>query len=407
MKTCQQWRGVGLAVLTGVALALASSCSRNESTDTDTNASVKPVAAEVPAPRLRRTKATPSANQVTVMEVATTKATRSKPAAASRAGGTGTSAQPAGSSEVAQQVAARFLQIDPKQPLTAQQAGELNQMFRQLREQGTAALPAIQALLQRNEDIDFDSIPGGDKVEAGSLRLGLIDTLGQIGGAAAATVAVQTLQGTADPFEIAMLTRTLETEAPGQFREQEQAAAREALLQIANGQTKAGNISALFETLQAVGDANTLETLKQAVPQWNYYATLALAGLPGGAGIPTLIDLAKDPKIAGMGIGDFALRPLAQVAVQYPDAAQALIDQARLNKIPDSAWPTVVSALAGTYIQYGNQIFGTTAPPADWTAEEINRRMAILNQMLAVTGNGPARQAIQTALIGLSRRIPK
>ena len=108
-----------------------------------------------------------------------------------------------------------------------------------------------------------------------------------------------------------------------------------------------------------------------------------------------------------MGIGDFALRPLAQVAVQYPDAAQALIDQARLNKIPDSAWPTVVSALAGTYIQYGNQIFGTTAPPADWTAEEINRRMAILNQMLAVTGNGPARQAIQTALIGLSRRIPK
>jgi hypothetical protein len=163
----------------------------------------------------------------------------------------------------------------------------------------------------------------------------------------------------------------------------------------------------LFETLQAVGDANTLAALKQAVPQWNYYATLALAGLPGGAGIPTLIDLVKDPAITGMGLGDFALRPLAQVAVQYPDAAQALIDQARLNKIPDSAWPTVVAALAGTYIQYGNQIFGTTAPPADWTAQEINRRIAILNQMLAATGNAPARQAIQNALLSLAQRRPK
>ena len=51
-------------------------------------------------------------------------------------------------------------------------------------------------------------------------------------------------------------------------------------------------------TFQALGDANDVSLLKQAVTKWNYYATAALAGLPNGAGIPALIQLAQDPAIS-------------------------------------------------------------------------------------------------------------
>ena len=147
--------------------------------------------------------------------------------------------------------------------------------------------------------------------------------------------------------------------------------------------------------------------MKQAVTKWNYYASLALAGLPDGAGLPALIELAKDPTIAGLGVGDFALRPLAQVAVQYPDAARALVDAARANQIPDRAWPTVIASVAGTYIQYGHQIFGTTAPPLDWSNTEINQRIALIDQLLGVASNPVARQSLQDSRTSLAGRLKR
>jgi hypothetical protein len=163
----------------------------------------------------------------------------------------------------------------------------------------------------------------------------------------------------------------------------------------------------LFETFQALGDASDIPLLKQAVTKWNYYASVALAGLPNGIGIPALIQLAQDPAINSLGTGDFALRPLAQVAMQYPDAARALVDDARQNRIPDSAWPTVGASLAGTYIQYGNQLFGSTAPSLNWSMTEITDRMALVNQLLAATSSPAAHQSLQSALESLSRRLPR
>jgi hypothetical protein len=144
------------------------------------------------------------------------------------------------------------------------------------------------------------------------------------------------LQTTADPFEIALLSRYLEQQAPGRYRDLELTAARETLALAASGQVRIGDVSALFELLQAYGDENIVPSLEKAVSRWNCYATLALAGLPNGVGIPTLIKLAQDSSVGAIGAGDFTLRPLAQVPCNIP-MQSALLDAARQNQIPDAA----------------------------------------------------------------------
>ena len=277
----------------------------------------------------------------------------------------------------------------------------------QLKEQGAAAVPAIREFLRRNEDVNFDAIPGGEQVDFRSLRLGLLDALHEIGGPEAIAVSVEALQGTTNPLEVALLAMSLEQQAPGEYRQVAMTAARNTLTQVMSPNWRGGDVSALFETIQALGDADDVRALKQAVSKWNYYAALALAGLPDGVGIPALIELAQDPAISALGTGDFALRPLAQVAIQYPEAARALLDVARQNRIPDSAWPTIAASVAGTYIQYGNQLFGRTAPPVNWSEAEIKQRMVLINQLLATTSSPVARQSLTAALQTLAGRLPK
>jgi hypothetical protein len=290
--------------------------------------------------------------------------------------------------------------------LSREQAAEINDLLAKLAASGPAAIPAIRQFLQDNQDFSFDSIDGGNLVNYGTMRLGLIDTLQQIGGPEALELSAATLQTTSDPLEIALLSRYLEQQAPGKFRDLELTAARESLAQ-AGGQVRMGDVSALFELLQAYGDETVVPTLEKAVSQWSYYATLALAGLSNGAGIPALVKLAQDPAVSAMGTGDFALRPLAQAALQYPDAARALLDAARQNQIPDTAWSTVASALAGSYLQYGSQIYGSTSPALNWSPEQMSQRIALINQLLTVTGSSTGQQALQNASVSVSSRLPK
>jgi hypothetical protein len=306
----------------------------------------------------------------------------------------------------AHQLLARLTQLTSNvNSLSGEQAAEINDLLAKLAAGGTAAIPAIRQFLQDGQDFSFDSIAGGDLVNYGTIRLGLIDALQQIGGPEALELAASTLQTTADPFEIAFLSRYLEQQAPGQFRELELTAARESLALA--GQVPIAGVSALFELLQAYGDENVVSSLEKAASRWSYYATLALAGLPNGAGIPTLIKLAQDPAVSAMGAGDFALRPLAQVALLYPDAASALLDAARQNQIPDTAWSTVAGALAGSYIQYGNQIFGSTSPALNWSPEQVSQQIALINQLLTVTTSPAGRQALQEASASVSSRLTK
>jgi len=147
--------------------------------------------------------------------------------------------------------------------------------------------------------------------------------------------------------------------------------------------------------------------LEKASSKWNFYATLALAGIRDGAGIPALVRMAQDQASVAGGKGDFALRPLVQAAMQFPEARASLLEQARLNQVPDKAWPGIASSLAGNYVQYGNQLFGNTAPPVVWSKEQIGQRLDLIDQMIAATASPAGKQVLQSAHTQVLNRLPR
>ena len=292
--------------------------------------------------------------------------------------------------------------------ITPQKADELKRSLKDLAEQGVAAVPAIREYLDRFQDIDFDALGEGKLVGHSSLRIGLLDALGQIGGPEAAELSLQMLQKTGDALEIGFLAKVLEKQLPPeQFRQAALSAATEALAQASNSKSDGRSLTPLFEVLQKYGDESVVGVLEQAVAKWKYPATLVLAGMPDGVGIPALIRLAQDPAIRASGTGDYALRPLAQAAMQYPEARAALVDQARLNQIPETAWPTLAASLTGNYIQYGNQLFSSTAPTIVWTSDQINQRIGIIDQLMTVTSSAGAQQALYKARATLVGRLAR
>lgn len=293
---------------------------------------------------------------------------------------------------------AALTQFSPGSGITPQRAEDLKKSFKQLAAQGAAAVPAIREYLDKFQDVDFDSVGAGKMVGYSSVRIGMMDVLGQIGGSEASDLLMQTLQKTGDPQEIAVLARTLDKQlSSDQVRAAAVSAASDVLAQTLSGRWDGRNVSSLFEVLQKYGDQNVVGLLEQSAGKWNYYATIALAGLPDGEGVPALIRLSQDATLRASGNGDIALRPLAQAALQYPAARDALVEEARMNQIPDNAWPTVASSLAGHYIQYGNQIFGSTVPTIQWTEDQINSRLALIDSMLAATSSSAGKKALQDA----------
>jgi len=292
--------------------------------------------------------------------------------------------------------------------VSPQKAEELKRSFKQLVEQGAGAVPAIREYLDRFQDIDFDSVGAGKQVGYSSLRMGMLDALRQIGTPEAVDLSLQTLQTTGDPQEIGFLAKALEKQLPpDQFRSVAVAAASETLSQALSGQWNGRSVTPLFEVLQKYGDQSVIDLLEKSSSKWNFYATLALAGMPDGTGIAALVRMAQNQAITAVGNGDFALRPLAQAAMQFPEARTALIEQARLNQIPEKAWPGIVASLAGNNIQYGNQLFGSTAPSVVWSKEQIDQRLGLIDQMFAVTTSPAGKQALQNAYAQVSSRLPK
>ena len=167
------------------------------------------------------------------------------------------------------------------------------------------------------------------------------------------------------------------------------------------------NVTPLFEVLQKYGDEGVIDLLEKASGKWNFYATLALAGMPDGAGIPALVRMAQAHASAAEDNGDLALRPLAQAAMQFPQARASLLEQARLNQVPDKAWPGIAASLAGNYMQYGNQLFGNTAPPVVWSKEQIDLRLHLIDQMIAATTSPTGKQLLQSAHAQTLSRLPR
>jgi hypothetical protein len=299
-----------------------------------------------------------------------------------------------------QQLVANLSKIDLSSGrMTPEQIGQWKQTLQQLKQQGGAALPAIREFLGKNLDVDFRPIADSRLVGYDTLRTALIDTMQQIGGPESISTALQTLQTTADPVEIAMLGKYLMQQSPTEYRETVLNAAREALAQAAAGGLGNRDMNSLFEFLQKYGDAGVVPDLEKAAPQWNRYVAMALAGLPDEAGLPALIRLAEDTDGTASGSREAALRSLAEAATRSSDAGSALLEQARRCNIQDSWWQGIASALTGFSLRYGNQVF---PDPALGQPDTQTYRVSTGNQNyrgVSATGSfdpGRIRQAIST-----------
>lgn len=312
-----------------------------------------------------------------------------------------------------------------KGALTPEQVQFWKEEYDKLVKEGAAAVPAIRELLEKNADQNFASVSGGTDLGAPSLRLAMIEALRQIGGPEALAVAAQTMQTAANPREIAILARNLESAAPGQYGDAAVAAARMGLMQ-AGVNTAAVDTAPLFEVMQKFGGASTAFELEQTANKWNYYAPLALASLPEGAGVASLTRMAQNADGAFGGSSRFACQMLGELAARYPDAAKALAEQVAANKVPDSAWVGLASALGGVQTFYGDGYLNASQPPAGatepksyhipsnqqtyrsfnvspgWTPEQVQRQLTLIDQLRAA--NPTANQMLEGVRNALAAR---
>ena len=323
------------------------------------------------------------------------------------------------SSAYAEQLIARMWQ--PAQGTSqSERAKALQQQFKELTAQGVNSVPAIRQFLERNQDLPFDNSAGYP-----SLRAGLFDALSQIGGPEATGLMAETLRSTADPAEIALLAKTLIAKDPAQYQQDAVNAARETLDQIAKGALSPGDPGPLFQILRDYGNATAAGDLAARVPQWQYYATMALAQSAQGQGVPSLIQQVQNDQTAEG--RNFALRMLAQVSGQYPDAATALAEQARANQISDRAWKQIAMGLAGDQYFFGSdqpQVSATPPLPGFKTyhiergnqnfyslpvgsGADISQRIAAIDQLLGATSNPTAVSALNDARTILTGMLPK
>jgi len=322
--------------------------------------------------------------------------------------------------------------------ITAERATDINRMLRSLRSIGAAAVPAIGDFLRQGADVDFAEMSGGELVGHRTLRQAMIDTLREIGGSAAMAVSLEQVQRTSEPIELSMLARSLEGEEPGVHREALIQAIGNALQSTAEAPAEGlPDVSPLFDLLRAYGGEQAVAVLERSVPEWGEYALIALAGLPDGAGIPSLTALAgtADVPVANPAL---PFQILAQASVSYPEAGTALVDLARAGQIPDQVWSAIGEALGGKHLQFSGKMFdgtplaendtvgsGGRAPlwksyyiawlniryeqdvvSAGWSAEQVEQHIALIDDLIEATSSPAAVQTLQQvrALLQRGRR---
>jgi len=323
-------------------------------------------------------------------------------------------------------IVAALANLDLKaKPLTPADAAALKESFNRLAQSGPAGVAAIMEYLALQKDISFEAVPGAAaQIGSSSLRMALLETLGRMSGPEATALASATLASSTDPREIALLAQNLERQAPGEHREAALAAARAALAQASAGRMEGKDVGPLFEVLKNFGGANAVSDFQSAADgPWKYYATIALADLPQGAGMPALKQMVTDPQNSAASTRVAALQAVAQLSADNNDARELLLEQARKGSIPPATWINVAAALAGDrfaigskspeanpnlrtwHLVYGNQQF--YAQPGQLSPDQVQQRLGLLDQFMTVAANNPAAvAALQNARNSLANRVP-
>ncbi|WP_107852372.1 hypothetical protein [Oceanimonas marisflavi] len=313
--------------------------------------------------------------------------------------------------------------------LSADDIRQIQMNLTQLASLGESAIPVIYQYLNSGQDVDYLLLGNSRHLDQPTLRLALFDVLHRIGGDDAETIWAGELERTASPREIAALGQYLDEQAPGLYREDIVNAAKDAMALASMDGGNGENMGPLFQVLQAYGDENVLTDLESVRPLWwGKYASVALASLPDGIGIPGLVNGVVDSPKTHLG-SRFALQMLAQSA-EYPEAQIALINSTREQQIPDRLWQEFAWMIAGTYrfqieepntgaqaiyqgaipipvhsirkyITFspggGQVLYGVRYATPQLTSEQIMPRLDFIETLLSETSSPAAVQALEQA----------
>lgn len=338
----------------------------------------------------------------------------------------GLAARPA--SPFTQQLVAGLVQsVQEGAGSSAERAAGWKAQWRQLVEQGPEAIPAIREFLARNEDFDWSG--GKGVLGYDSARGAMFGALAEIGGPEAVGLLSEVLRGAADPREIATVARTLEQLEPGVHRQEAVAAAADTLNLAREGRLPEQDVAPLFEVLNRYGDASVVAELEGHARNWNYYSMMALAELPDGAGIPSLVRIATGENTGAGAARESALQMLAQTAAQSDAARQALVGLAREGKLSAYSWASigpylagdrvqfsaaafgvpqneaVVSEMRSTHVSTGNQNFYSAPPSGGLRPEQARHYLALVEELLGATKDAAGVESLNRAKELIARRM--
>jgi hypothetical protein len=301
-----------------------------------------------------------------------------------------------------------------KQPITAEQALKWKASLQELIRQGATSVPAIQQCLTQNLDANYAGVNGANALGYSSLRGALLDALAQIGGPESTQAILQVLQTSVFPTDIATLARTLDAQGPGQYQQAILDAVRQQLNWGALDKLGGANVLPLFQELavQAANGANLSADLTQYAEKWPYYSAIALAAMPDGAGVPSLVQLAQGTAPDNQAA---AAQELAELAPQNTSALAGLLDLAKSGQLPDTVLAQLAPFLAGRqyelgppqdptaggnltfHMANGNEDFSASDASGTLTQDQIAQRIAIIDQLLQIIPaiNPAAQDALQ------------
>lgn len=297
---------------------------------------------------------------------------------------------------------------------------------------GSQGIPAILRFLAEGTDLHF----GPElRAELGhtSARTGLMQVLRGIGGPEAVAAMGQLLEQTRSYQELAVMAQGLEEADPGMHRDRIRERARAELAAASAAPIDASaeptDAAALFEVLGHYGGAESAQDLEAAAERWKYYATSALARLPEGAGVPSLIRLA-DPNLPGSQRLQ-ALQVLAELAPANEAARDYLITQTSSGGIHPEHWSYLRQPLSGNqyfvadavlteyppvndwtdiqtvHIRSGNQTLHSIPSASSQTTDGVQRHLALIDQLLGFAPGGAAQTSLREARQVLEGRMQR
>jgi hypothetical protein len=306
-------------------------------------------------------------------------------------------------------------------------AGERSARWRQeigrLLALGAAALPGIREYLARAEDLHMEP---GTLVRDGSIRTGFLEVLQAIGGPEAQSIMLEVLRQTMVPIEIARIARYLQMQRPGEFRNEIGTAIQETFSHAARGELHGWDLGPLFHVLQTLGDEQAAQDLERSAGRWHYYAVIALAEMPSGQGVESLVRLAKQGPVGGT--AGLAMEALAQAAGASDEAGAALLELARSRNFSERSWARITAGLAGEryFIQHtdvqgapvalgqnaklfhlaaSGQKYYSAPVPGGMSTEQLMHRVSIIDHLLGVGLNESVINDLQQARTMLVARM--